>query len=62
MSFEECIGKHVVLSRSYCRSTLLEVIILDVKGEFVKYQTATSDKTLFSWERKNDIKIELVLD
>lgn len=62
MEFEECIGKHVVISRSYCRSTLLEVVILQVKDNFVKYQTCSSDKVSFTWERKNDIRIELVLD
>jgi len=55
----ELIGSRLLISKSYCRSSVLEVDILDVQSGFVKLQITGGINA--SWERISELKIELIL-
>lgn len=57
--FKELIGKRCVISKSYCKSNLMEVTVLNSTDDLVKLQPVNNDIPF--WERVKDLKIELVL-
>lgn len=59
MDFKELIGKRCVISKSYCKSNLIEVLVLYSTDDLVKLQQINSENPF--WERIKDLKIELIL-
>ena len=56
---KDLIGSRILISKSYCKSPINEVDVLDVQESFVKLQSPVNPVP--GWERISDIKVELIL-
>ena len=56
---KDLIGARILISKSYCKSPINEVDVLDVQESFVKLQKHKKQEQ--DWERISDIKVELIL-
>lgn len=59
MGIKDLEGSLVLISKSYCKSQIMEVDVMKVRGKFVKLQTSGTPNPW--WERMSDIKVELIL-
>lgn len=56
---KDLIGSSLLISKSYCKSPINEVDVLDIQESFIKLQSPVNPVP--GWERISDIKVELIL-